>query len=45
MYSFSFLYPVSTTYAMPGIVIDVSAILVATMIRRISGAVGAKILA
>jgi len=45
MYSFSFLYPVSITYATPGMVKLVSAMLVDTMTRRVFFGLSAKILA
>ena len=45
IYRFSLHFPVSITYLTPGIVIDVSAILVARMHLRIPFGVGEKILA
>lgn len=45
MYSFSFLYPVSMTDTTPGIVNDVSAMLVATMTLRVCLGAVAKIFA
>jgi hypothetical protein len=45
MYSFSFLYPVSMTDTTPGIVNDVSAMLVATMTLRVFFGAVAKIFA
>jgi hypothetical protein len=44
MNSFSFLYPESMTKLTPGMVIDVSAMLVATTTLRVLGGSGAKIL-